>query len=89
MPDYDLAALYEVENRVLKQAVRRNTGRFPEDFMFDLTKKEWEELITICDNLPEVSILLTKYQKKIFTSKLKQRFLEVPLKIPPFNAPSD
>ena len=53
MLDYDLAALYEVETRVLKQAVRRNTGRFPEDFMFQVPKKEWQELITICDNLPE------------------------------------
>ena len=51
--DYDLAALYEVETRVLKQAVRRNIDRFPEDFMFQVPKKEWQELITICDNLPE------------------------------------
>ena len=34
MLDYDLAELYEVENRALKQAVRRNVERFPEDFMF-------------------------------------------------------
>lgn len=53
MLDFDLAEMYEVETRVLKQAVRRNAYRFPEDFMFELTKKEWQELITICDNLPE------------------------------------
>jgi len=53
MLDFDLAELYEVETRVLKQAVRRNLDRFPEDFMFQLTKTEWQELITICDNLPE------------------------------------
>ena len=39
MLDRDLAALYGIETRVLKQAVRRNFVRFPEDFMFELTKK--------------------------------------------------
>ncbi len=37
----------------LKQAVKRKQQRFPEDFMFQLTKEEWRELITICDNLPD------------------------------------
>lgn len=49
--DFDLAELYGVETRVLKQAVRRNLDRFPDDFMFPITKDEWAELITICDNL--------------------------------------
>jgi len=49
--DSDLAELYGVETRALKQAVKRNKDRFPDDFMFQLTKHEWEELITICDNL--------------------------------------
>ena len=40
MLDSDLAALYGVETRVLKQAVRRNRKRFPSDFMFELTKEE-------------------------------------------------
>jgi hypothetical protein len=40
MLDFQLAELYEVENRVLKQAVRRNMERFPEDFMFELTADE-------------------------------------------------
>jgi len=40
MLDRDLAALYEVETRVLKQAVRRNSNRFPPDFMFELTMEE-------------------------------------------------
>lgn len=53
MLDFDLAEMYEVENRALKQAVKRNIYRFPKDFMFQLTKKEWQELITNCDNLPE------------------------------------
>ena len=51
--DFDLAELYEVETRVLKQAVRRNLKRFPDDFMFQLSKDEWKEVITNCDNLPE------------------------------------
>lgn len=46
MLDFDLALLYEVETRVLKQAVRRNINRFPADFMFDLTKKEVEDMVS-------------------------------------------
>lgn len=41
MFDRDLAKLYGVETRTLKQAVRRNIDRFPEDFMFELTKEEF------------------------------------------------
>jgi hypothetical protein len=52
MLDFDLAEMYEVETRALKQAVRRNMDRFPDDFMFKLTKDEWKEVITNCDNLP-------------------------------------
>lgn len=44
MLDFDLAELYEVETRVLKQAVKRNIDIFPEDFMFELTKIEWNLL---------------------------------------------
>ncbi len=40
MLDFDLAELYEVETRALKQAVKRNMERFPEDFMFQLTDME-------------------------------------------------
>ena len=40
--DRDLAVLYEVQTKVLKQAVRRNAKRFPDDFMFELTTKEFE-----------------------------------------------
>lgn len=42
--DRDLAALYQVETRVLNQAVKRNKERFPEDFMFQLTWQEVEIL---------------------------------------------
>jgi hypothetical protein len=44
MLDFDLAQLYEVETKVLNQAVKRNIKRFPEDFMFQLTKEEFEAL---------------------------------------------
>ena len=42
--DRDLAELYEVETKQVKRAVRRNMERFPDDFMFELTKKEFENL---------------------------------------------
>ena len=45
MIDRDLALLYQVENRALKQAVRRNPDRFPEDFMFRMTKDECNYLL--------------------------------------------
>jgi hypothetical protein len=44
MLDKDLAELYEVETRVLKQAVRRNSKRFPPDFLFELSKEESDAL---------------------------------------------
>jgi hypothetical protein len=44
MLDYDLAALYETETKNLKRQVNRNIERFPEDFMFQLTKEEFDNL---------------------------------------------
>lgn len=44
MLDFDLATLYEVETRVLNQAVKRNIERFPEDFMFQLKPHEFESI---------------------------------------------
>jgi hypothetical protein len=44
--DMDLATIYEVETRVLKQAVRRNLDRFPDDFMFELTIEEMNNLVS-------------------------------------------
>ena len=46
MLDVHLAELYEVENRSLKQAVRRNLDLFPEDFMFELTEEEIEIVVS-------------------------------------------
>ena len=51
MLDSDLAYLYEVEVKQLNQAVKRNMKRFPDDFMFQLSKDEFTEVVTICDHL--------------------------------------
>ncbi|MGY0408904.1 MAG: ORF6N domain-containing protein [Polaribacter sp.] len=52
--DFDLAALYQVETRVLKQAVRRNIKRFPPDFMFELIREEYNflrsQIVTLEEN---------------------------------------
>ncbi|GHT31397.1 DNA-binding protein [Bacteroidia bacterium] len=47
MTDFHLAELYQIETRALKQAVRRNIDRFPDDFMFVLSNKDANELIHI------------------------------------------
>jgi ORF6N domain len=44
MLDMDLAELYDVETKILKQTVRRNMQRFPDDFMFELTRQEFDNL---------------------------------------------
>ena len=44
MLDKDLATLYRVETKYLKQSVRRNINRFPDDFMFELSKEEFADL---------------------------------------------
>ena len=44
MLDFDLAEMYEVETKRLKEAVKRNINRFPSDFMFTLTQKEFQGL---------------------------------------------
>ncbi|TND08005.1 MAG: hypothetical protein FD123_2688 [Bacteroidetes bacterium] len=51
MIDSDLAILYGISTKSLKQQVKRNKNRFPQDFMFVLTKKEKMELVTNCDRL--------------------------------------
>jgi hypothetical protein len=42
--DFDLAIMYQVETRVLNQSVKCNIERFPNDFMFQLTNDEWENM---------------------------------------------
>ncbi len=49
--DSDLAELYGVKTKVLNQAVKRNIDRFPEDFMFQLTEEEKNQVVTNCDHL--------------------------------------
>lgn len=44
MLDFDLAHLYEIETKVLKQSIKRNLNRFPSDFMFELTRDEFTNL---------------------------------------------
>ena len=51
MIDTDLAMLYNVTTKALKQQVKRNIERFPKDFMFELTNNEKTELVTNCDRL--------------------------------------
>lgn len=51
MLDSDLSLLYGVRTKRLNEQVRRNKKRFPEDFMFQLTPKEKEEVVAICDHL--------------------------------------
>ena len=55
MLDFDLASLYEVETRVLNQAVKRNIKRFPEDFMFQLTSAEFESIKFQTEAINEVA----------------------------------
>jgi hypothetical protein len=54
MLDADLAVIYGVSTKALNQAVKRNKERFPEDFMFQLTKSEKEEVVTNCDHLKKL-----------------------------------
>ena len=49
--DADLATLYGVTTKALNQAVRRNQDRFPDEFLFVLTKEEKLEVVTNCDHL--------------------------------------
>ena len=59
MLDSDLACLYGVMAKVLNQAVKRNIKRFPDDFMFQLTKNEFDEVVTKCDHLERLKFRST------------------------------
>jgi len=54
MLDRDLAKLYQVETKVLNQAVKRNLERFPNDFMFQVNNVEKNELVTNCDRFKKL-----------------------------------
>ena len=57
MLDRDLASLYETETKALNLAVKRNIKRFPKDFMFQLTKEEFEDLRFQIETLEKLIIL--------------------------------
>ena len=58
MLDKDLAALYETETKALNLAVKRNSKRFPSDFMFQLTKEEFDSLRFQIETLEKADNLL-------------------------------
>jgi len=81
MLDYDLAALYEVETKVLNQAVKRNAKRFPADFMFRLTTAEWQHIrsqtVTASANPQHIrSQIVTASQSKRNTQVTPYAFTE-------------
>jgi hypothetical protein len=67
MLDSDLATLYGIETRVLKQAVKRNISRFPEDFMFELTELEYDSLRSQIVTLKKGRGQHQKYLPSVFT----------------------
>ena len=67
--DVDLALLYGVESKRLKEAVRRNIDRFPEDFMFELSKEEWDSLRTQIATLKGGRGQHSKYPPFAFTEQ--------------------
>ncbi len=78
MLDFDLAALYEVETRVLNQAVKRNITRFPEDFMFQLTREEFDYLKFQIETEEKAmsSQFVMRYSKKRPNTALPYAFTE-------------
>ena len=68
MLDFDLAELYEVKTSALNQAVKRNIKRFPVDFMFQLSKPEWETL--------KSQFVTSKTETRGGTQKLPYAFTE-------------
>lgn len=74
MPDFDLAALYEVETKVLNQSVKRNIKRFPKDFMFRLTIAEWNSVRSqFVTTYPQLTENNESNWSQIVTSSKKHR----------------
>lgn len=69
MLDFDLASLYDIETKVLKQAVRRNLSRFPNDFLFELTKEEYQSLRSQIVTLEKGRGKYSKYLPFAFTEQ--------------------
>ena len=80
MVDWDLAALYGVETRVMNQAVKRNEDRFLERFRFRLSQQEMDELITNCDksgrlkHYPGLPYVFTKLDAGVIRGSKKSAF---------------
>ncbi len=70
MLDFDLAALYEVANKVLNQTVKRNIKRFPSDFMFRLTISEWHSMRSQFVTASETDVIM---QSQIVTASQIKR----------------
>jgi len=66
IPDLHLAPLYGVKTKRLNEQIGRNSERFPEDFVFRLSKKEWGEVVANCDHLG----------KSLFSNTLPTAFTE-------------
>lgn len=88
MVDRDLAELYGVQTKALNQAVRRNKDRFPEGFMFQLTKHERDELVTHCDRFESLKhstsfpVVFTEQGVAMLSSVLKsKRAIQVNIQI--------
>lgn len=67
MLDFDLAELYAVETRILNQTVKRNSDRFPKDFMFQLKTGEWDFLRSQIVTLENGRGKYPKYLPYVFT----------------------
>lgn len=67
MLDYDLAVIYGYEVKNLNRQVKRNIDRFPDDFMFQLTKEEYENLR--CQNVTAIKNLMSRSMPYAFTEQ--------------------
>lgn len=67
MVDHDLALLYGISTKRLKEQVKRNLSRFPDDFMFELSQIENAELVANCDRL--VSLKHSSVNPLVFTEQ--------------------
>jgi phage regulator Rha-like protein len=88
MIDADVANLYGVTTKALNQAIKRNKSRFPQDFVFALTQKEKEEVVTFCDHLkklkysPNLPLVFTEHGALMAAAVLNsQKAIEMSLLI--------
>ncbi|HSQ45034.1 MAG TPA: ORF6N domain-containing protein, partial [Ginsengibacter sp.] len=82
MLDFDLADLYEVETRRLNEQVKRNINRFPEDFMFRLTFKEWQlmrsQFVTSSSQDTNAQPIVTMMSQNATSSQSKRQLRLLP-----------